>query len=161
MTGDARAYAIGLLAPHMGENGRQIAAELLEHVEAYWSYSSEYRSDAGSYSLPADRFTGTHRRLVLRGPAIEYPPPTIVELPDITPGGTGVERNPVSRHQLTVPRRLATLTNEDLDDLVSEWHDAADIPDHPANGIPLLQWLGMSDEDYSQWVTDPNHRPGK
>lgn len=50
-------------------------------------------------------------------------------------------------------------TNDELDDLIDEWHDAAGNPDHPAYGKPLHEWLGMSYEDYGRWVEDSSYRP--
>lgn len=47
------------------------------------------------------------------------------------------------------------MTDDELDDLVGEWHDAADTPGHPAHGTRLHTWLGMSEPEYSLWVTDP------
>jgi len=41
--------------------------------------------------------------------------------------------------------------DRELDDLVAEWHDAE--PGSEAASVPLHDWLGMSREEYAEWVT--------
>lgn len=41
----------------------------------------------------------------------------------------------------------------DLDDLVAEWHDAK--PGSEAASVPLHEWLGMTWDEYGEWVAHP------
>jgi hypothetical protein len=41
---------------------------------------------------------------------------------------------------------------EDIDDFVDSWHDGD-------SELPLHQYLGMSESEYSLWVADPNVLP--
>lgn len=40
------------------------------------------------------------------------------------------------------------MTNDDLDDLVDQWHDS------PDDGVSLQQFLGMTDEEFDPWARD-------
>jgi hypothetical protein len=37
-----------------------------------------------------------------------------------------------------------------LNERISQWHDAPDTG-HPASGVPLHEWLGMTKKDYEEW----------
>lgn len=44
------------------------------------------------------------------------------------------------------------LYNEALNDLVDEWHESDSVQE-------LYEYLGMTSEEYSDWVHDSNHIP--
>lgn len=46
-----------------------------------------------------------------------------------------------------------TAKPEDIDDFVSAWHDSK-----TDNG-PISSFLGMTEEEYANWVTDPDVLP--
>jgi hypothetical protein len=44
------------------------------------------------------------------------------------------------------------MTNEELDDLVDRWHNGE------GEGLELHEYLGMTWEEYEQWLTSPSPR---
>jgi hypothetical protein len=58
----------------------------------------------------------------------------------------------MSKMQTFVERCLiGSATPDEIDSYIDRWHDS-DI----GTEIPLHQFLGMSDQEYSLWLRDPN-----
>lgn len=49
--------------------------------------------------------------------------------------------------------KTITEINEEFDELVDAWHNA------PEDGISLHTFLGMSWEEYAEWLQDPDMVP--